>query len=142
MVRWRADASRRRHADQSKRNIWWRRLEPSRVRGKGGISGKESSVGVLVLILRERGKRRQEAGAFGSGEIRGGSSKEMQVLRLAPEFLVAPKCGRNEFGGFAQGDRVFFFVGIYAEASGETRGAVRLVRCADSLRPGSSLLSG
>src|ERR1035438_6925659 len=33
--------------------------------------------------------------------------KEQQVLRLAPELIVAPQSGRNIFGGFAQDDRVF-----------------------------------
>jgi hypothetical protein len=38
----------------------------------------------------------------------------MQVLRLAPKLIVAPKAGRNKFGCFAQDDTFVFVDGFMA----------------------------
>jgi hypothetical protein len=55
-------------------------------------------------------------------------NSKRRSIRLAAELFVAPGSGRNEFGSFAQDDRVFCFVESGGDTDGETRGSFAVLR--------------
>ncbi len=74
-----------------------------------------TSLGAGSILRRDRKCRHQESGI---GRRKPRLAKKCRSIRLAPELIVAPKGGRNEFGAWLRMTFLFLWIGIFVDRLG------------------------